>query len=117
MATNNKEIVKQIDAAFAKGDAETFLSYCADNVVWTTVGDKSFQGKDAIRQWLAAMKMEPPKFTVTGVIAEGDNVVSHGNMTMKDKDGKTAPYAYCDIYQLRNAKITALTTYVMKTEA
>jgi len=63
MSVKNKEIVEKIDAAFAKGDSEAFLSFCADDVEWTMVGEKPFKGKDAIRQWLAPMKMEPPKFT------------------------------------------------------
>jgi uncharacterized protein len=117
MSAKNKEIVEKIDAAFAKGDSEAFLSFCADDVEWTMVGEKPFKGKDAIRQWLASMKMEPPKFTVTNMIAEGDFVVSHGHMTMKDKDGKPGSHAYCDIYRFRNAKIATLTSFVIKTEA
>ncbi len=40
------------------------------------------KGKDAIRQWLASMKMEPPKFTAANIIAEGDSVASHGSIAV-----------------------------------
>jgi prepilin-type processing-associated H-X9-DG protein len=117
MSVNNKEIVDKVNAAFADGSVEGFLSFCADDVVWTMVGDKTVTGKDAIRQWMASMDMEPPKFTVAHVIAEGDFVMAHGDMTTKDKDGKVVPYAYCDLYRFRGDKIVELRAFVIKTEA
>ena len=81
------------------------------------VGDKSVKGKDAIRQLMAPMDTEPPKFAAKNVIAEGDYVMAHGEMTMKDKEGKTTPYAYCDIYRFHVGKIIELRSFVIKTEA
>ena len=82
------------------------------------VGDKTVKGKDAVRQWMASMgNMEPPKFTVAIVIAEGDFVTAHGDMTMKDKDGKAASYSYCDIYRFQGDKIVELRAFVIKTAA
>lgn len=117
MSAKNKEIVEKVNASFAEGGVEGFLSFCADDVVWTMVGDKSVKGKDAIREWMASMDIEPPKFTVNNIIGEGDFVTAYGDMTMKDKDGKAAPYAYCDIYRFRNGKIAELNSFVIKTEA
>ena len=118
MSATNKEIVENVNAAFAEGSTEGFLSFCAEDVAWTMVGDKTVKGKDAIRQWMASMgHMEPPKFTVNHVIAEGDFVTAYGDMTMKDKDGKVVPYAYCDIYRFRGDKIVELSAFVIQTEA
>lgn len=117
MSGNNKEIIEKVNAAFAEGSTEGFLSFCADDVEWTMVGDKTVRGKDAIRQWMASMPSEPPTFTVANVIAEGDFVTTHGDMTMKDKDGKVVPYSYCDIYRFRDGKIVELRAFVIKTEA
>jgi ketosteroid isomerase-like protein len=116
MATN-KEIVEQVNDSFAAGSMEGFLSQCADDVVWTMVGSKTTKGKNAIREWLASMNMEPPKFTVDNIIADGDFVSVYGDMTMKEKDGKAVPYAYCDIYRFRSGKIVELNSFVIKTEA
>lgn len=63
------------------------------------------------------MDIEPPNFTVNKIIGEGDFVTAYGDMTMKDKDGKVVPYAYCDIYRFREGKIIELTSFVIKTEA
>jgi len=117
MSTKNKEIVEEVNASFAEGAVEGFLSHCADDVVWTVVGNKTTKGKNAIREWLGSMDMEPPKFTVGNVIGEGDFVTAYGDMTMKEKDGKIVPYAYCDIYRFRDGKIAELNSFVIKTEA
>ncbi len=117
MSEKNKKIVKQVDAAFSAGNAEGFLEHCAENVKWTIVGEKMVEGKDDIRQFLSSMKgMEPPKITNREVIAEADSVAAHGEMTMQDENGKTVPYAYCDIYQFQQDKIVELKSYVVKTE-
>jgi len=116
MSAKSKEIVEKVNAAFAENNLEGFLSFCADDVKWTMVGEKVVRGKDAIRQWLASMNMEPPKFTVENIIAEGDLVAAHGDMTMKDKDGNAVPYSYCDIYRFRGEKIVELRSFVIKTE-
>ena len=117
MSTKNKEIVEKVNASFAEGGVEGFLSQCADDVVWTIVGDRTVTGKTAIREWMASMNIEPPKFTVNNIIAEGDFVTAYGDMTMKEKDGKTVPYAYCDIYRFREGKIAELNSFVVKSEA
>jgi ketosteroid isomerase-like protein len=117
MSPKNKEIVEKVNASFAEGRVEGFLSHCADDVVWTMVGNKTTRGKKAIREWMASMDMEPPKFTVDNIIADGDFVTAYGEMTMKEKDGKVAPYSYCDIYRFRGDKIVELSSFVIKTEA
>jgi uncharacterized protein (TIGR02246 family) len=116
MPVNTKAIVEKVNAAFAQNNPEGFLSQCADDVTFTMVGDKTVKGKDAVRKWMASMGGEAPKFTVQQVIAEGDLATSYGDMTMKEKDGTTASYAYCDIYRFRGDKIAELKAFVMKTE-
>ena len=117
MSAKNKEIVEKVNASFAEGSAEGFLSCCADNVTWTIVGTRTVKGKDAIREWLSSIDTEPPKFTVDNIIAEGNFVTAYGDMTLKEKDGKTVPYAYCDIYRFRDGKIVELNSFLINTEA
>src|SRR5215510_12204437 len=117
MSAKNKEIVEKVNASFAEGSAEGFLSCCADNVTWTIVGTRTVKGKDAIREWLSSIDTEPPKFTVDNIIAEGNFVTAYGDMTLKEKDGKTVSYAYCDIYRFRDGKIVELNSFLINTEA
>ena len=117
ISQENKAIVEKVNASFAEGNTEGFLSLCAEDVKWTMVGEKSVQGKASIREWMSSMgDTEPPKFTVDNLVAEGEFVVANGEMTMKDKDGNIGSYSYCDFYRITEGKISELTSYVVKAE-
>jgi uncharacterized protein len=115
MSEKNKAILAAGNAAIAEGNNEGLLSCCADNTEWTFVGDKTLKGKEAVRQYMAATYIEPPKFTVTDLIAEGDLVTALGDITLKDEDGKAAHYSYCDVWRFRGGKIIELRAFVIKT--
>jgi uncharacterized protein len=115
MSDNNKEILEEANAAIAEGNNEGFLSFCADDMEWTFVGDKTLKGKEAVRQWMATTYVEPPKFMVANFIAEDDFVTALGDITMKDADGKAAHYSYCDVWRFRSGKIVELRAFVIKT--
>lgn len=114
MSEKNKEIIEKVNAAFAENNMEAFLSLCADNVEWGMVGDKSFKGKQAIRDFMSAHGEDAPEFTVERMIAEGDSVVCYGDMTMKGEGGESFPYSYCDVYQFKNDEIVRLQSFIVK---
>lgn len=116
MSEQNKEILEKGNAAIAEGNHEGFLSFCADDTVWTFVGDKTLEGKEAVRQWMATEYVEPPQNTVANLIAEGDLLTALGDITVKDKDGQAVHYSYCDIWRFRNGKVAELKAFVIKTE-
>lgn len=117
MAENNKAILEKANAFISNGDHEGFLSFCSNNTEWTFVGDKTLHGKEAVRQWMATTYLEPPKFMVEHLIAEGDFVTALGNISMKDEDGKLANYSYCDVWRFQDGKMVALKAFVIKTES
>lgn len=117
MSEKNKAILEKGNAAIAKGDHEGFLSFCAEDTEWMFVGDKTLKGKQAVRQWMTATYVEPPKFTVDHLIAEGEFLTAVGEVTMKDEDGKAAHYSYCDVWRFRDGQIVELRAFVIKTEA
>ena len=115
MSDKNKEIVNKINDAFSANDVEGFLEHCADDVAWTMVGDRTVKGKDAIRSFMDEMKCpEPPVFGVDRMIANDDSVVCYGGMSMKDGDGQTSDWTYCDIYHFANGKVDELSSFVIK---
>ncbi|MBW4459170.1 MAG: nuclear transport factor 2 family protein [Nodosilinea sp. WJT8-NPBG4] len=116
MSDKNKAILEKANAAIAKGNNEGFLSCCADDTKWTFVGDKTLKGKEAVRQWMATTYVEPPKFIVANLIAEGDFVTALGDITLKEEDGKAAHYSYCDVWRFRGDKIVELRAFVIKAE-
>ena len=92
MAANRKEIVQRINEGFAENNLEKVLSFCTDDLTWTMVGDRTVRGKDPIRQWMASMDPQPPQFIIHQTIAEGESVVTRGDMVMQEKpNGPSIP--------------------------
>lgn len=114
MSEKHKAILLEGNAAIAAGDNEGFISFCTDDTEWTFVGDKTLKGKEAVREYLAMAYIEPPKFNVANLIAEGDFLTALGDITMKDKEGKTAHYSYCDVWRFREGKIAELKAFVIE---
>jgi uncharacterized protein (TIGR02246 family) len=116
MSAKNRQTVEAVNAAFARGDTEGFLSRCADDVVWTMVGEKTVRGKTAIREWMGSVPAEPPAFTVDSLFTDGDLATCVGAMTMKDQDGATTSHDYCDVYRFKGEAIVELKSFVIKTD-
>jgi len=115
MSEQNIETVKKIDAAFSENRIEDFYSLCTDDVVWTMAGEKTVKGKAAIREWMKQMEgCEPPTITNERMIADEDSVAAYGHMSMKNKDGVSEIFDYCDLYEFGGGKVTNLTSFVIK---
>lgn len=115
MSEQNKQIVGKINDAFSANNVEGFLEHCAEDVSWTMVGDQTVNGKDAIRRFMTQMSgAEPPVFGVDRMIADEDSVVCYGDMTMKDGEGATSDWSYCDIYHFIDDKVVEMSSYVIK---
>jgi ketosteroid isomerase-like protein len=115
MSANYKQIVEKINDSFSEGNIEGFLEHCKDDVTWRIVGEKTVTGKDATREFMKSTGGTIPDFTVDKIVAEGDSVVTYGDMTMTDpSDGKTKTYSYCDVYRFEGDKIAELNSFVVK---
>ena len=114
MSERNKELIRELTTSFEQNDYESFLNNCTDDIVWEMAGEPAMNGKDSIREMMLSVDMEPPKLTIDTLIAEGDTAVCTGGMTMKQKDGSTANFSYCDVYTFNGEKISRLVSYVVK---
>jgi len=115
MSEKNKNIVKEINEAFARGDSDTFLTHCKENVTWEIVGEKKTRGKAAVREWMSSMEdLGPPTFTVDKVVADENSVVCFGEMRMKNKEGALEPYAFVDFYEFDGEQISDLRSFLVK---
>lgn len=107
---NNKAILNEANAAITRGDNEGFLKHCSDDTEWIFVGDRTLRGKVAVREYMAATYLEPPKFTVHNLIAEGDFVTVIGEITLNN-----VHYIYCDVWRFRDGKMVELKAFVIET--
>lgn len=114
MSEKNIAIVKEINDAFTRNNPEGFLAHCSEDLYWNMAGDTEKKGKAAVREWMKQMEgMEAPKFTVDGIFGDADHVACHGQMTMKDQEGKEGKYSYCDVYTFKGDKVSELRSFVV----
>jgi uncharacterized protein len=116
VASTHKRIVEEANDAFASNDMEGFLELCTDDLEWTMVGESTVKGKKAIREWMKSMDPGTPVIKVDQIIGDGDYVFCCGSLKMKDKDGREAPFDYCDVYRFQGDRIAALKAFLIKTD-
>jgi uncharacterized protein len=116
VSERNKAVLQEANAAISKGNIEGFLSFCAEDIEWTTVGEETIKGKEALRQWMATAYVEPPEYTLVNLIAEGDFLVALGDITLEDKEGKPRNHAYCDVWRFRDDKMVELRAFVVEAQ-
>jgi uncharacterized protein (TIGR02246 family) len=117
MSESNKAVLQAANAAIVAGDHETFLTHCADDIEWSTVGGDTLHGKEAVRQWMAKEYTTPPTFSVRTLLADGDHVVALGDITATGPSGKPVPHAYCDVWRFRDGKMVELRAFVIPIDA
>jgi uncharacterized protein len=122
MSEKNKETIRKANALLAEGKNDEFALICAEDVKWTLLADtpKILNGREEIRAFMTPKEGQPlelPDFTTDILIAEGDNVVCCGDMSMKGEDGKMGQYRFCDIYTFKDGKIAEFLTHVNTSEA
>ena len=52
MSEATKNFLRQANATVEQGDHAGFLEHCTEDTVWTFLGDRTLQGKAAVRQWM-----------------------------------------------------------------
>lgn len=116
MSQAHKDTLEKANAAVTKGDHEGFLAFCTDDTKWTFVGERTLEGKAAVRAYMKETYQEPPRFQVERMIAEGDYLTAVGEISLKDEAGETTHYAYCDVWRLEGGKLAELHAYVVETK-
>ena len=114
MSETNKIVLQRANAAVLAGDHEGFLAHCTDDVEWTFVGERTLKGKDAVRRYMDATYLEPPRFTVDHLIAEGDFVTAIGDIAVVAAAGRVVRSAYCDVWRLRQGMLAELRAFVVE---
>ncbi|TBO40439.1 nuclear transport factor 2 family protein [Pedobacter kyonggii] len=114
MSKENKEILLTANSFIKAGNHEGFLSLCTDDLVWEFIGDQILSGKDAVRKYMDEVYLEPPVFEVQNLISENNSVIAIGKITLKNENGESVAYSYCDIWELREGRLKSLKAFVIK---
>jgi ketosteroid isomerase-like protein len=115
MSESHKATLAKANAAIVQGDFERFLQFCTEDTKWTFVGDRTLNGKQAVRQWMENAYRELPRFNVHRMIAEGDFLTALGEITLNDENGKETRYAYSDVWRFRDGKLAEVHAFVVET--
>lgn len=114
MSETNKQVLEKANAAIVEGDFEGFLKFCTEDTSWTFEGDRTIEGKEAVRQWMRATYVEPPNVEVHRMIADDEFVAALGDILLKDELGKESRHSYCDVWRFRGGKMAELHAFVIK---
>ncbi len=113
MSASHKATLERANAAIATGDIEGFLVHCTDDIQWTTVGESTIDGKEALRQWMATAYAEAPTFSLHRLVAEDDVVVALGDIVANHDDGTSTRQAYADVWRFRDGRMAELQAFVI----
>jgi ketosteroid isomerase-like protein len=116
--SKNKQTVQRYMDAYGKSDHQAVLSCLTDDVEWVVPGAFHLTGKAAYdREIENDAFVGSPTIRVTRMTEEHDVVVAEGNVRNARKDGGTLSLVFCDVFEMREAKIRRLTSYLMAVQA
>ena len=112
--SRNKQTIERYMRAFEDGDRDAVLDCLTDDVEWILPGFRELQGKPAFRAEIDNPDFEgKPEITVTRLVEEGEVVVAEGAVRTRRRGGESLSLVYCDVFEMRDAKIRRLTSYLV----
>ena len=116
--SDNKRTVLAYMEGFRNTDRQAILSCLTDDVQWEIPGMFAIHGRDAFNSHIVDPGFSGnPVIEVTRLTEENDVVVAEGTVLARQDDGTTLPLAFCDVFEMRNAKIRRLISYLVETKA
>ena len=111
--TENKKIVEIYMNGFNKSDHEQILSCLTDDIEWEMPGTFRLFGKESFDKEIENDAfVGNPVITVTRMVEENNVVVAEGKVIVKKKEGGFLNAVFCDVFDMENAKIKRLTSYL-----
>lgn len=111
--TENKKTVEKYMAAFDHSDHTEILSCLTEDVEWIIPGYIHRKGKDEFDQEIENDQNEgSPKIMVTRLVEEKNIVVAEGTVSQKLKTGEEVNLVFCDVFEMKEAKIQKLISYL-----
>lgn len=109
-----REFLKDFNVAFGKGNTKFLTDNITDDIVWTMIGKKVIEGKEAFSEAIHKMKdYKVKEVVIEKVITHGKEGAVNGMMKMESGDN----YAFSDVYEFKNTKSTdikMITSYLIE---
>jgi ketosteroid isomerase-like protein len=113
--TANKQTIETYMDGFRNTDRTRILSCLTDDVEWLIPGWFHTHGIDDFAQHIVDEGFAgKPEITVARLVEEEDVVVAEGTVRAGRTDGGVMNLVFCDVFEMRAAKIKKLTSYLME---
>ena len=104
--------------AFNRLDHAGILGCLTDDVEWVLPGLYHHYGKEAFDREIENENFTGrPLITVSRETEENDVVIAEGTVRAEKNDGEFIDLVYCDVFEMRDARIRKLTSYIMQVPA
>ncbi|MGF1448003.1 MAG: nuclear transport factor 2 family protein [Opitutales bacterium] len=111
-SATTESLTAQLQAAcatFAAGDAPAIQQHLSENVRWNLVGERIIEGREALLAFCAEMASGGcPPFQNNHVTVTPERIIVQGQSA---PDASEAMH-YCDVFDLADGKIAAITSYI-----
>lgn len=115
--TTKKDFLKKFNEAFAQNDRDFILKSMSEDIVWTMVGDKTFEGKQAVEAALEEMNhVETLDMKISEILTSEESAAANGSMKIKDASGKIQSFAFADFYEFKDSNdvmISKMISYIL----
>src|SRR5919107_3626999 len=116
MSLNKQTVRKYIDG-FNKSDHAQILSCLTDDVEWIIPGAFHVLGKDAFDKEIENDAfIGNPAVQLTRMTEENEVVIGEGTVRVAWKAGGFLNAVFCDVFEMENAKIRRLVSYLVTTD-
>jgi ketosteroid isomerase-like protein len=111
----NKRTVERYMEGFRRSDHQQVLACLTDDVEWVLPGLFHLKGKDAFDKEIANPAfVGSPDIEMVRLTEESDVVVAEGRVRAARRDGGILNAVFCDVFEMRDAKIRRLVSYLME---
>ncbi len=112
--TPNKQTVAEYMEAFGESDHARILACLTDDVECEIPGEFHLHGKAAFDKEIENDAfVGRPVIAVARMTEESDVVIAEGTVRTQRKDGVEMDLAFCDVFEMKDAKIRRLVSYLM----
>lgn len=119
-ATENRRLVEDAFAKWARGDGGAFMSLLADDVRWTVIGSTPVSRTYTSRQAFLDGAVGPLSSKLSGgilptvrdILADGEKIALQWEGRATGKNGTIYHQTYCWVMRFENGKVKEGTAYL-----
>ncbi|MEP6788031.1 MAG: nuclear transport factor 2 family protein [Acidobacteriota bacterium] len=111
--SKNKATVERYIDGFNRTDHEYILSCLTDDVEWVLPGLFHARGKEEFDSQIENEDfVDSPTIVLSRMTEEDDIVIAEGSVKCAFASGGILNAVFCDVFEMRDGKITKLTSYL-----